>query len=315
MQSLAFYNTLRYNTRRTMQEISLLAYALLGLLRQQPRSGYDLRKIFANTPMGTFSDSPGAIYPALQRLEKHGLVSSRVHASSAQKCCSVGPKPSSEFTGEEKKEDHENETSRCTLLFARRLADQHRRSWRRPFRLVVALRDPDCGITRSRGPFRPAQGARPIWSDTPRSSDRHRALHLVRGPDPSARLQPARTRRPARLRRNVSDPRAPPSRARPSFEIIPFRRDSRSASLPCRCRNHGSCLRPRLRALLLDLRRHYLSILHQGLLSRSNASCRASRSVVLGHPARSRCVDDSGRRSCRPHFANEALARRRGRRP
>jgi DNA-binding PadR family transcriptional regulator len=65
-----------------MQENSLLAYALLGLLHQQPRSGYDLRKVFANTPMGTFSDSPGAIYPALQRLEKRRLVSSRVHASS-----------------------------------------------------------------------------------------------------------------------------------------------------------------------------------------------------------------------------------------
>jgi DNA-binding PadR family transcriptional regulator len=64
-----------------MQEISLLAYALLGLLQQQPRSGYDLRKIFANTPMGTFSDSPGAIYPALQRLDKRGLVSARVHPS------------------------------------------------------------------------------------------------------------------------------------------------------------------------------------------------------------------------------------------
>lgn len=59
----------------------MLAYALLGLLHQQPRSGYDLRKIFANTPMGTFSDSPGAIYPALQRLEKRRLVSSRVHPS------------------------------------------------------------------------------------------------------------------------------------------------------------------------------------------------------------------------------------------
>ncbi len=64
-----------------MQEISLLAYALLGLLHQQPRSGYDLRKIFANTPMGTFSDSPGAIYPALRRLEKRGLISGRVHPS------------------------------------------------------------------------------------------------------------------------------------------------------------------------------------------------------------------------------------------
>ncbi len=65
-----------------MEEHSLLAYALLGLLHQQPRSGYDLRKIFANTPIGTFSDSPGAIYPALQRLEKRRLVSSRIHASS-----------------------------------------------------------------------------------------------------------------------------------------------------------------------------------------------------------------------------------------
>jgi DNA-binding PadR family transcriptional regulator len=65
-----------------MQQNSLLGYALLGLLHQEPRSGYDLRKIFANTPMGTFSDSPGAIYPALQRLEKRGLVTSRVHESS-----------------------------------------------------------------------------------------------------------------------------------------------------------------------------------------------------------------------------------------
>jgi DNA-binding PadR family transcriptional regulator len=65
-----------------MQQNSLLGYALLGLLHHQPRSGYDLRKIFTNTPMGTFSDSPGAIYPALQRLEKRGFLTSRVHTSS-----------------------------------------------------------------------------------------------------------------------------------------------------------------------------------------------------------------------------------------
>lgn len=61
----------------------MLGYALLGLLHQKPQSGYDLRKIFANTPMGTFSDSPGAIYPALQRLEKRGLVRSRIQNSSS----------------------------------------------------------------------------------------------------------------------------------------------------------------------------------------------------------------------------------------
>ncbi|MFI5093326.1 MAG: PadR family transcriptional regulator [Candidatus Acidiferrales bacterium] len=53
---------------------STLAFALLGLIWQQPRSGYDLRKFFSSTPMISFSDSPGAIYPALRRLELRGLV-------------------------------------------------------------------------------------------------------------------------------------------------------------------------------------------------------------------------------------------------
>ncbi len=57
---------------------SLLEHALLGLLQQQPRSGYDLRKVFATTPMGTFSDSPGAIYPALHRLERRGLIRGQI---------------------------------------------------------------------------------------------------------------------------------------------------------------------------------------------------------------------------------------------
>jgi DNA-binding PadR family transcriptional regulator len=55
-----------------------LGYALLGLLHQEPRSGYDLRKVFETTPMGHYSGSPGAIYPALRRLEQQGLVDSRV---------------------------------------------------------------------------------------------------------------------------------------------------------------------------------------------------------------------------------------------
>lgn len=53
---------------------STLGYALLGLLREQPSSGYDLRKTFSLTPLVTFSDSPGAIYPALRRLEEGGLI-------------------------------------------------------------------------------------------------------------------------------------------------------------------------------------------------------------------------------------------------
>jgi DNA-binding PadR family transcriptional regulator len=51
---------------------STLERALLGLLDQEPRSGYDLRKIFGSTPLAQFSDSPGAVYPALRRLEVRG---------------------------------------------------------------------------------------------------------------------------------------------------------------------------------------------------------------------------------------------------
>jgi DNA-binding PadR family transcriptional regulator len=61
--------------------VSLLGYALLGLLHQRPSSGYALRRTFATTPIGTFSDSPGAIYPALRRLEGQGMVRGRMEAS------------------------------------------------------------------------------------------------------------------------------------------------------------------------------------------------------------------------------------------
>lgn len=63
-------------------DYSLLEYALLGLIHQQPRSGYDLRKVFSSTAMGSFSDSPGAIYPALSRLEARGLARGTVESSS-----------------------------------------------------------------------------------------------------------------------------------------------------------------------------------------------------------------------------------------
>lgn len=64
-----------------MANDSLLGFALLGLLHEQPQSGYDLRKVFATTAMGSFSDSPGAIYPALKRLEQRALVRGTVEKS------------------------------------------------------------------------------------------------------------------------------------------------------------------------------------------------------------------------------------------
>jgi DNA-binding PadR family transcriptional regulator len=54
--------------------LSTLRLAILGLLARQPCSGYDLRRICATTPLGHFSSSPGAVYPALERLAEDGLV-------------------------------------------------------------------------------------------------------------------------------------------------------------------------------------------------------------------------------------------------
>lgn len=56
------------------KSITPLGFALLGLIREKPRSGYALRKVFETTPMGSYSSSPGSIYPALESLRKGGLV-------------------------------------------------------------------------------------------------------------------------------------------------------------------------------------------------------------------------------------------------
>lgn len=57
-----------------MADSGALGYALLGLLYPRPLSGYELRKIFATTPMRHYSDSPGSIYPALQKLRRKRLI-------------------------------------------------------------------------------------------------------------------------------------------------------------------------------------------------------------------------------------------------
>jgi DNA-binding PadR family transcriptional regulator len=51
-----------------------LGYCILGLVGIEPQSGYEIGKIFKETPMEAYSSSPGAIYPAIERLKALKLV-------------------------------------------------------------------------------------------------------------------------------------------------------------------------------------------------------------------------------------------------
>ncbi len=51
-----------------------LSYTLLGLLKAVPLSGYAIRQVIERTRPGSYSASPGSIYPALRTLLKQGLV-------------------------------------------------------------------------------------------------------------------------------------------------------------------------------------------------------------------------------------------------
>jgi DNA-binding PadR family transcriptional regulator len=63
---------------------TLLSYILLGLLRKQPSSGYELQQMFATTPLMNYSNSPGAIYPALRRLKEQKLIAEKLAKSGAR---------------------------------------------------------------------------------------------------------------------------------------------------------------------------------------------------------------------------------------
>ena len=56
------------------RQLTAFEHILLGLICVAPSSGYDLKRIFAATPMGVYQPSSGALYPALRRLELRGLV-------------------------------------------------------------------------------------------------------------------------------------------------------------------------------------------------------------------------------------------------
>lgn len=58
---------------------------LLGLIASEPRSGYGLKKMFNASPAGIYQPSPGALYPALRRLEDRGLLQAEKKVSSGRR--------------------------------------------------------------------------------------------------------------------------------------------------------------------------------------------------------------------------------------
>jgi PadR family transcriptional regulator AphA len=66
----------------TGRQLTPFEHILLGLICTEPSSGYDLKRIFAVTPMGIYQPSSGTLYPALRRLEQGGLI--KAQASSGR---------------------------------------------------------------------------------------------------------------------------------------------------------------------------------------------------------------------------------------
>ncbi len=57
-----------------MESLSATAYVILGLVRHEPRSGYEIKAIVDNTTRFFWAASYGQIYPELKRLSEAGLV-------------------------------------------------------------------------------------------------------------------------------------------------------------------------------------------------------------------------------------------------
>lgn len=70
---------MKSNATRAGWRPTPLGYAILGLLAAHPWTGYEISRLFADTPMGVHSSSPGSIYPAIKRLQAAGLVETTPH--------------------------------------------------------------------------------------------------------------------------------------------------------------------------------------------------------------------------------------------
>jgi DNA-binding PadR family transcriptional regulator len=57
-----------------MEDLSATAYVILGMVRGEPRSGYEIKALVDNTTRFFWAASYGQIYPELKRLSEAGLI-------------------------------------------------------------------------------------------------------------------------------------------------------------------------------------------------------------------------------------------------
>jgi PadR family transcriptional regulator, regulatory protein AphA len=57
-------------------QLTSFEHVLLGMISIEPSTGYDLKRRFATTALGVYQPSSGALYPALERLERRRLLRS-----------------------------------------------------------------------------------------------------------------------------------------------------------------------------------------------------------------------------------------------
>lgn len=57
-----------------MEQLSATAYVILGFVRKEPRSGYEIKALVDNSTRFFWAASYGQIYPELKRLSEAGLI-------------------------------------------------------------------------------------------------------------------------------------------------------------------------------------------------------------------------------------------------
>ena len=57
-----------------VESLSATAYVILGMIREEPRSGYEIKALVDNSTRFFWAASYGQIYPELKRLSEAGLV-------------------------------------------------------------------------------------------------------------------------------------------------------------------------------------------------------------------------------------------------